>query len=63
MTLPNQQVAVTAPTSMDGQPFAEETKTLFRSVSEQDFDTLATLCDDDFGIIDLGTEGQNVVIG
>lgn len=62
MTMINKQPAVTAPESMDAQPFSEETKTLFRCVSEHDFDTLAALCDDDFGIIDLGTEGQNVVV-
>lgn len=59
---PTPRVAVTAPPEMDALPFAEETKTLFRCVSEHDFDTLAALCDDDFGIIDLGTEGQNVVV-
>jgi hypothetical protein len=47
---------------MNDMPFASETKTLFRCVSEHDFDTLADLCDDDFGIIDLGTEGQSVVV-
>jgi hypothetical protein len=56
------QAAVIAPPDMNEQPFADETKTLFRCVSEHDFDTLAALCDDDFGIIDLGTEGQSVVI-
>ncbi|MDX2161330.1 MAG: nuclear transport factor 2 family protein [bacterium] len=54
--------AVVAPPDMEALPFAAETKTLFRCVSEHDFPTLAALCDDDFGIIDLGTEGQNVVI-
>ncbi len=54
--------AVVAPATMENQPFAEETKTLFRCVSEQDFDTLAALCDDDFGIIDLGTDGESVPI-
>ncbi|NJL55519.1 nuclear transport factor 2 family protein [bacterium] len=53
---------VITPPEMDSQPFADETRTLFRCVSEHDFDTLAALCDDDFGIIDLGTEGQNVVV-
>jgi hypothetical protein len=47
---------------MDALPFAAETKTLFRCVSQHDFETLAALCDDDFGIIDLGTEGQSVVV-
>lgn len=56
------QIPVTAPPEMDTLPFAEETKTLFRCVSEHDFETLAALCDDDFGIIDLGTEGQSVVV-
>lgn len=56
------RVAVLSPPEMAGMPFAEETTTLFRCVSEHDFATLAALCDDDFGIIDLGTEGQNVVI-
>lgn len=54
--------SIIAPAEMAGMPFAEETQTLFRCVSEHDFDTLAALCDDDFGIIDLGTEGQNVVV-
>lgn len=56
------QAAVTTPATMDTMPFAQETEMLFRCVSEHDFDTLAALCDDDFGIIDLGTEGQNVVV-
>lgn len=55
-------VSVTAPPTMEAQPFATETRTLFHCVSTHDFDTLAALCDDDFGIIDLGTEGQSVVI-
>lgn len=54
--------SVSAPAEMHAQPFADETTTLFRCVSQHDFDTLAALCDDDFGIIDLGTEGQSVVI-
>lgn len=62
MNTTNKLVPVTALVAMDHQPFAEQTKTLFRCVSEHDFDTLAALCDDDFGIIDLGTEGQNVVV-
>lgn len=57
-----QTVPVTGPAEMDALPFAAETKTLFRCVSQHDFETLAALCDDDFGIIDLGTEGQSVVV-
>lgn len=60
--IPQTHPPVIAPSEMDDKPFAEETKTLFRCVSEQDFDTLAALCDDDFGIIDLGTQGESVVI-
>lgn len=62
MVKQNTPPAVIAPAEMDDDPFAQETKTLFRCVSEHDFNTLAALCDDDFGIIDLGTEGQSVVI-
>lgn len=56
------QAPVIMPDDMGAHPFAEETQTLFRCVSQHDFDTLAALCDDDFGIIDLGTQGESVVI-
>lgn len=38
-------------------PFFHETKTILDSVSKHDFDRLATMCDDDFGIVDINTEG------
>lgn len=41
----------------DGAPFFAETVTLLRSVRDHDFDTLAALCDDDFGIVDVDTSG------
>jgi hypothetical protein len=44
------------------QPFFDETQRLFRYVSEHNFDDLADLCDDDFGIVDLGPSGESVVI-
>lgn len=44
------------------QPFYDLTTRLFRYVSEHNFDDLAALCDDDFGIVDLGPSGQSVVI-
>jgi hypothetical protein len=44
------------------QPLRKETELLFTCVSNHDFDTLAQLCDDDFGIIDLDTNGKNVLI-
>lgn len=43
-------------------PFFAETCELLRCVRDHDFDTLADLCDDDFGIIDLDTQGQNVPV-
>lgn len=43
-------------------PLLEETQTLFRCVAEQDYDTLANLCDDDFGIIDIAPDGGSVLI-
>jgi hypothetical protein len=44
------------------KPFYQETELLFTCVSKHDFDTLADLCDDDFGIIDLDPQGKNVVV-
>jgi hypothetical protein len=42
--------------------FRKATELLFECVSKHDFDTLANLCDDDFGIIDLDPQGKNVVV-
>lgn len=39
-------------------PFYDETRTLLRSVRDHDFATLSTLCDDDFGIVDIDPEGR-----
>ncbi len=47
---------------MQHLPFFHHTQTLFRCVSEHDFDTLAALCDDDFGIVDLNEKGDNVIV-
>lgn len=44
------------------KPFYHQTETLFTSVENHDFDTLANLCDDDFGIVDIDPEGKNVII-
>jgi hypothetical protein len=49
-------------TNFSKKPFYKETMTLFEGVSRHDFETLANLCDDDFGIVDLNTEGKNVII-
>lgn len=44
------------------KPFFEQTLQLLRSVRDHDFDTLADLCDDDFGIVDIAPDGSNVAI-
>jgi hypothetical protein len=49
-------------TSFADRPFYDLTERLFRYVSEHNFDDLAELCDDDFGIVDLGPAGESVVI-
>src|SRR6056297_1374965 len=41
-----------------GEPCCAETLILLRSVRDHDFDTLAGLCDDDFGIVDVDPEGN-----
>lgn len=44
------------------KPFFTETVTLLRAVREHDFTTLAELCDDDFGIVDIAPDGSGVPI-
>lgn len=46
----------------DGQPFLDQTLALLRSVRDHDFDTLAALCDDDFGIVDVDPSGAAAAI-
>lgn len=63
MSLPNiAAIALDAPPPdvWAAAPFFDETRTLFRCVRDHDFDTLAALCDDDFGIVDLGPSGESV---
>jgi ketosteroid isomerase-like protein len=62
-------MSVTANSSLDKppaefveEPFFEETLTLLRAVREHDFETLANLCDDDFGIVDIAPDGSGVPI-
>ncbi|MCU0392504.1 MAG: nuclear transport factor 2 family protein [Thermoflexibacter sp.] len=43
-------------------PFYNLTINMLECVSTHNFDVLATICDDDFGIIDLDTQGKNVVV-
>jgi len=44
------------------EPYFDETLTLLRSVRGHDFTTLADLCDDDFGIVDVDPTGGSVAI-
>ncbi len=50
------------PVEFAGKPFFAETVTLLRAVRDHDFDTLARLCDDDFGIVDIAPDGSGVPI-
>ena len=43
---------------LDRTPFLAETLELFRCVRDHDLATLSGLCDDDFGIVDLDTDGS-----
>ena len=48
--------------AFDAQPFLDQTLTLLRSVRDHDIETLAVLCDDDFGIVDVDPSGASVAI-
>jgi ketosteroid isomerase-like protein len=50
------------PASFADRPFFAETVALLRAVRDHDFDTLAALCDDDFGIVDADPSGGAVPI-
>lgn len=43
-------------------PFFDETLELFRSVRDHDLATLAARCDDDFGIVDIDTDGSSRLV-
>lgn len=43
-------------------PYFGLTVELLRSVRDHDFESLAALCDDDFGIVDLDQSGSNVMV-
>jgi len=47
---------------MRAKPFFDLTAEMFRCVRDHDFVTLADLCDDDFGIIDINVTGGAQVI-
>jgi hypothetical protein len=44
------------------EPFFAETVQLLSNVRDHDFDSLAALCDDDFGIVDLDQSGSSVMV-
>lgn len=46
----------------DARPFFAETCSLLRCVRDHDFDALAALCDDDFGIVDIDPLGGSVAV-
>jgi hypothetical protein len=47
-----------SPPAFSAQPFYDETVALLHSVRDHDFATLAGLCDDDFGIVDIDVDGS-----
>jgi hypothetical protein len=60
-------VTTTVPTAqgrspLATKPFYDLTVSLLGCVRDHDFTTLARLCDDDFGIVDITTTGGSLVI-
>ena len=49
------------PMRFSRRPFYAETLTLLRSVRDRDYEMLDWLCDDDFGIVDIGPDGTSRV--
>ena len=50
------------PEKMLEQPFFRLTVELLDCVRDHNFERLSAICDDDFGIVDINTEGTNEVI-
>ena len=50
------------PSPFSDQPFYDQTVTLLHCVRDHDFATLAALCDDDFGIVDIDVAGTSRTI-
>jgi hypothetical protein len=48
--------------SFTEQPFFNLTRQMLDDVRDHNFEDLASICDDDFGIIDINTEGGSEVI-
>lgn len=50
------------PQSWYEKPFFKLTEEMLQCVSKQNFERLSQICDDDFGIIDINTDGGSEVI-
>ena len=50
------------PQEMREKPFFDLTEEMLGCVSDHNFHRLAEICDDDFGIIDINTEGGSEII-
>jgi hypothetical protein len=55
-------VATQTPVTMAAKPLYDLTVSLLGCVRDHDFTTLARLCDDDFGIVEITTTGGSLVI-
>jgi hypothetical protein len=53
---------VKAKSGFESLPFYQHTVSMLECVSTHNFDVLASICDDDFGIIDLDPQGKSVVV-
>jgi hypothetical protein len=53
---------MTPTTAVETKPFYARTKQMLDCVRDHDFEQLAKICDDDFGIIDINTEGGSEII-
>jgi hypothetical protein len=56
------EAAVEYSAEMRAKPFFDLTEEMFRCVRDRDFETLANICDDEFGIVDINVEGGSEVI-
>lgn len=54
--------SITYPESMATKPFFNLTLEMLDCVRDQNFERLSKICDDDFGIIDINTEGGSEII-
>ena len=54
--------SISYPSAWRSQPFFDQTVEMLNCVRDHDFERLAELCDDDFGIIDINPEGGSEII-